>query len=85
MFVADRILVLLAERPMSGTAIRAALPNTKRRSIAAALRRMADKGQIESAGWGVYRLAADVAGAGIVPSKKLTVIEAVKMRLTSGR
>jgi predicted transcriptional regulator len=85
MFVADRILALLTERPMSATSIHAALPKAKRRSITAALRRMADKGQIESAGWGVYRLAADAAGAGIVPARKLTVIEAVKARMATGR
>ena len=59
MFISDRILALLAERPsMSGLAIRAALPDCKRVAISVALARLEDRGMIEAAGWGTYRLAA---------------------------
>jgi predicted transcriptional regulator len=57
MFVPDRILALLAERPrLSVAAIRAALPDCKRVAITTALLRLEEKGLIEPVGWRAYRL-----------------------------
>ena len=42
---------------MSGAAIRAALPDCKRLTVAGAIARFEDKGLIDPEGWGTYRLA----------------------------
>jgi hypothetical protein len=58
MFITDRILRLLAERPsMTRSAIRAALPDCKRVAVAGAIARLEDKGLINAVGWGTYVLA----------------------------
>jgi predicted transcriptional regulator of viral defense system len=60
MFIPDRILLLLAERPsMTRAAIRAALSDSKRVAVNAAIARLEDKGLIDAIGWGRYRLAVD--------------------------
>jgi predicted transcriptional regulator len=58
MFISDRILARLAERPMTILAIRAALPGYKLAHVSYAISRLNDKGLIEPSGWGTYRLAA---------------------------
>ena len=84
MFVADRILTLLAERrTLTSAEIRKALPNVRRKSIASALSRMHDKGQIESAGWGSWRLASDTTN--LQATKPMSVIEAIRARMLVGR
>jgi predicted transcriptional regulator of viral defense system len=61
MFITDRILRLLAERPsMTRGAIRAALPDCKRVAVTGAISRLEDKGLIDAVGWGRYKLAAAV-------------------------
>jgi hypothetical protein len=54
LLIQDRILALIAERPMSAADIRAALADAKLRTIASAIHRLRDRGQIEVVGWGVY-------------------------------
>jgi predicted transcriptional regulator of viral defense system len=86
MFVADRILALLAERPvLTAAQIRKALPHAKRKSIVSAIARLSDKGQIESAGWGFYRLPVNMAGRQPEPAKKQTVLGAIRARVTAVR
>jgi len=64
MFIPDRILSALAERPsMTRAGIRAALNDCKRVAVNAAIDRLEDKGLIEALGWGRYRLVA----AAVVP------------------
>ena len=58
MFISDRILARLAERPMTILAIRAAVPGYKLAHVSYAISRLRDKGLIEPSGWGTYRLAA---------------------------
>ena len=58
MLLQDRILVLLTQYPGASRAdIRAALADCKSASIAGAITRLRDRGQIEGAGYGAYRLA----------------------------
>jgi hypothetical protein len=83
MLLQDRILALLAQYPgASGADIRAALSDAKRVSIASAINRLRDKGQIETAGWGAYRLSASV-----VPKENRTAVPAAAplARLMAGR
>ena len=59
MLLQDRILGLLAQHPGASQAdIRAALSDCRPASIAGAIARLRDRGQIEQAGWGAYKLAA---------------------------
>ena len=71
MFVSDRILELLSQRPrMSVAGIRAALPDCKRVAITTALLRLEEKGLIEPVGWRAYRLASNVALARIAAARE---------------
>ena len=64
MFVSDRILALLGERPrLSVAAIRSALPDCKRVAITTALLRLEQKGLIEAVGWRAYRLTSNAPAA----------------------
>jgi predicted transcriptional regulator len=85
MLIAQQILALLADHRMSGAAIRAALPAAKRTSVAGAITRLRDKGLIESAGWGSYRLVPKAAVETETASAKVPVDEAVKARMMAGR
>ena len=59
MLLQDRILAILAQHPgASGANIRAALSDAKRASITGAINRLRNRGQIEAAGWGAYKLVA---------------------------
>ena len=81
MRVADRILTLLTNHPMSNAEIRAALPDVKPASISSAIERLLDKGQIEAGRWPTFRVRADQAA----PVKRPTMIEALKARMMAGR
>ena len=85
MLLQDRILALLAQHPgASSTDIRAALPDAKLRSIASAIRRLRDRGQIEPVGWGAYRLARKIEQQK-PPTEINGYIRAPLSRLMSGR
>lgn len=82
MFVSDRILELLAERPrLSVAAIRAALPDCKRVAITTALLRLEEKGLIEPVGWRAYRLASGAATARAVAANENAPRRRLRRRL----
>lgn len=77
MFIPDRILLLLAERPnMTRAAIRGALSDCKRIAVNGTIDRLEDKGLIEGTGWGRYRL---VSGTSIphTPGRALSLRESI--------
>ena len=59
MLLQDRILDLLAQYPGASQAdVRAALADCRPASIADAIVRLRNRGRIEAAGWGAYKLTA---------------------------